>query len=302
MKLSKYKKQIFDKVLNCDKKILLPEINDERIVQASKKMQKMGFCVLNLSDFNFDLSFYKECLSNKKFINNWTEEMLDFFLSNSFNRSLLLLNEGKVDCVVGGATMSTANVIRSSIRIVGVKDQWVSSIFLMISNKEDYAYTYSDCGVIPEPNEKQLVSIAYNAALYHRKLTGEEPKLAFLSFSTKGSAEHYKIDRINNALEIFSKKHPDIVHDGELQFDAAIDMKVAKMKKADSILKGQANVFIFPDLYSANISYKITQYLAGFEALGPLLTGLKKPVHDLSRGASVDDIISISSIAALDSI
>jgi len=302
MKLHKYRKRIFDKVLSSNKKILLPETSDERIKQATQHMKKMGFCVLNLSDFNYNLSFYRECLSKKKFTYNWTEEMIDDFLSVPFNQSLLLLNKNEVDCVVGGATMSTAEVLRSSIRIIGVNDQWISSLFLMISSNHDYAYTYSDCGVIPEPNENQLVSIAYNAAMYHKKLTEEEPRLAFLSFSTKGSAKHYKIDKINNALKIFSKKYPNIIHDGELQFDAAINKEVAKLKKADKVLRGRANVFIFPDLYSANISYKITQYLAGFEALGPLLTGLKKPVHDLSRGSSIDDIISISSIAALDSI
>ena len=213
-----------------------------------------------------------------------------------------MLDNNRADCLVAGAATSTADVIKSSIRIVGVKNKWVSSSFLMIGPNAEKAFTYSDCGVIPEPDEKQLVSIAYNAAKSHKLLTNEVPKVVFLSFSTKGSAEHYKVSRMKNAVELFSKKYPDIIHDGEMQFDAAINIDIAKSKNADSIIKGSGNVFIFPDLGSANIAYKITQYLGKFEAWGPLLNGLNKPVHDLSRGTKVDDIISISAIAAIESL
>ena len=131
----------------------------------------------------------------------------------------------------------------------------------------------------------------------HRLLSDEEPVVAFLSFSSKGSAEHYKCKKVREAHKLFSEKYPNIVSDGEIQFDAAVNKSVS-VKKGSSI-NGQANVFIFPDLDSANIAYKITQYLGGYQALGPLLQGLNKPVHDLSRGCSVDDIIYVSSIAAI---
>ena len=148
----------------------------------------------------------------------------------------------------------------------------------------------------------QLVDIAYNASNFHQLLSKEEPRVAFLSFSTKGSAEHYKVKRMQDAVKIFSNKYPNIIHDGEMQFDAAINFDIAKNKNAHSVLKGKGNVFIFPDLSSANIAYKITQHLGNFDAWGPLLNGLNKPIHDLSRGATVDDIINISAIAAFESL
>ena len=155
---------------------------------------------------------------------------------------------------------------------------------------------------VPEPNIKQFCSIAYEAACSHELLSGEKPKVAFLSFSTKGSAEHYRVNRIQEAYKLFTKKYPDILCDGELQFDSAINSDIAKKKNANSILDGDANVFVFPDLDSGNIAYKITQHIGGYCALGPLLQGLNKPFHDLSRGCSVDDIVSVSMIAALQSI
>ena len=130
-------------------------------------------------------------------------------------------------------------------------------------------------------------------------LTNRVSKVAFLSFSTKGSAEHYKVKRIQEATALFSKKYPEIKHEGEMQFDAAINSKIAEKKIKNSVLKGNANTFIFPDLASANIAYKVTQYLAGYSAWGPLLHGLNKPVNDLSRGCTIEDIISISSITNL---
>jgi phosphotransacetylase len=167
----------------------------------------------------------------------------------------------------------------------------------MISPKNDYAYTFSDCGVIPDPTSQQLCSIAYDASNLHRLLSDEEPVVAFLSFSSKGSAEHYKVSKVQNAYNLFSKKYTYIKSDGEIQFDAAINSSISKRKK--STLNGESNVFIFPDLDSANIAYKVTEHLAGFQALGPLIQGLCKPVHDLSRGCKVDDIVSVSAIAAL---
>ena len=302
MEMHRYRKRLFEKVLDSNVKIVLPEITDARIISAIDEMKKIGFNIIALNDFSDNYIHYKEYLNNKNFTKNWTEEMMDDYLKKSLVQGLLMLDNNRADCLVAGATTSTADVIKSSIRIVGVTNKWVSSSFLMIGPNAEKAFTYSDCGVIPEPDEKQLVSIAYNAAKSHKLLTDEVPKVVFLSFSTKGSAEHYKVSRMKNAVNLFSKKYPDIIHDGEMQFDAAININIAKNKNADSIIKGNGNVFIFPDLGSANIAYKITQYLGKFEAWGPLLNGLNKPVHDLSRGTKVDDIISISAIAAIESL
>ena len=171
----------------------------------------------------------------------------------------------------------------------------------MIDENGNNALTFGDCAVIPEPDSKQLAMIAAESAEFHYFLTGEEPAVAFLSFSTKGSSSHYRVDKVRNAVEIFAHKYPNIKHDGEIQFDAAVSPPVAMKKNNNSILKGEANILIFPNLNAANIAYKITQYLAGYSAWGPLLQGFRKPVHDLSRGCSVDDIISISLVAALES-
>ena len=169
----------------------------------------------------------------------------------------------------------------------------------MLSPDEETYFTYSDCGVIPEPSIDQLVTIAKDASDFHRLLSNESPKVAFLSFSTKGSADHYRVKRVSDAAKLFSKKYSNIINDGELQFDVAVDEIIASKKAPSSSIKGDANVMIFPNLDAGNIAYKITQRLAGYHAWGPLLQGLNRPIHDLSRGCSVDDIISVSAIAAL---
>ena len=130
-------------------------------------------------------------------------------------------------------------------------------------------------------------------------MTKEDPKVAFLSFSTNGSASHYRIDKVKDAVSIFSKKNPDIIHEGEIQFDAAISPTISNKKNPNSKLSGEANVFVFPNLDAANISYKIARELAGYSACGPLLQGMDKPVHDLSRSCSIEDIINVSIITAI---
>jgi phosphate acetyltransferase len=169
----------------------------------------------------------------------------------------------------------------------------------MISPAADAAYTFADCAVIPEPTSDQLASIAGESASNHRLLTGEEPRVAFLSFSTKGSANHRRVTHVKEAVKIFAEKHPDILHDGELQLDSALVPAVAANKAKDSPLAGKASVLIFPSLEAGNIAYKITERLAGYTALGPLLQGLNKPVHDLSRGCSSADIVNVATIAAM---
>ena len=201
---NKYQKNIYDKVLSSDVKILLPEIEDERISLAIDRMKDLGFKFIDLNIFNDNRNFYKEKIYKKKFIKNWSEELINGYLDNNFIKGLMLLEDEKADCLVAGATIPTADVLRSSIRIIGTINKWVSSTFLMISSDFDKAYTYSDCGVIPEPNADQLVEVAYNAAKSHELLTLEKAKIAFLSFSTKGSAKHYKVERMQEALKIFS--------------------------------------------------------------------------------------------------
>jgi phosphate acetyltransferase len=173
----------------------------------------------------------------------------------------------------------------------------VSSFFLMIF--KDRTFSFADCAVVPNPDAEQLADIAISTADNHKKLTGEEPLVAMLSFSTKGSATHELVDKVIKATELVKTKRPDLQVDGELQFDAAIIESIGKRKAPNSNVAGKANVLIFPDLNAGNIGYKIAERLGGAQAVGPMVQGLRKPFFDLSRGCSVDDIVNTTAINVL---
>ena len=296
---NKFKESIIDRALQKNPKIILPEIDDKRVINATQELKEIGFNVINPLDL--DKKKYISFAHKKKFTDNWTDEMIEDYLSCPLNKSIFALESDEVDCVVAGAKYKTSDVIRSAIRGIGLKDtcKWLSSIFIMLSPDNKFFFTFTDCGVIPDPSSDQLCDIGFNASQIHQLLSNEKPKVAFLSFSTKGSAKHYKVKKVQDAVSLFEKKFSHIDYDGEMQFDAAISSSVSDKKIKNNKLNGNANVFVFPDLDSANISYKITQYLANYQALGPILVGLKKPVNDLSRGCSVDDIIYVTAISAL---
>lgn len=212
----------------------------------------------------------------------------------------LMVDAGDADGCVAGAAHPSPDVVRAAIHVLGVAEgsALVSSFFLMVL-PDGRPLTYADCGVNPDPSPQQLASIGIDAAANHRFLTGEEPRIAFLSFSTKGSAEHPAVDAVREAVEIAHTQRPDLILDGEMQFDAAIDPDVGERKAPDSPVAGRANVFVFPDLGAGNIGYKITQRLGGAEAYGPVLQGLRLPANDLSRGADWEDIANVATITAI---
>jgi len=189
-------------------------------------------------------------------------------------------------------------VIRAGLFCLGTAQAipLVSSMFLLV--RGDEVLSFADCGVVPDPDAAQLVHIANATANNHRLFTGQEPRVAFLSFSTHGSAAHAKVDKMRNACEQFRTAHPTVIADGELQFDAAYVESVQRRKCPDSAVGGRANVFVFPDLDAGNIAYKLAERLAGFAAYGPLLQGLSKPWLDLSRGCSAEDIVGVATIAS----
>ncbi|MFH1862537.1 MAG: phosphate acetyltransferase [bacterium] len=212
----------------------------------------------------------------------------------------LMVKTGQAQGSVAGAAHSTGDVIRAALFCIGLASgiKVVSSSFMMVM-PSGKVYMYSDGAVVPDPNAEQLASIAVSAAAIHQALTGETPIVAMLSYSTKGSAEGPSIDKVRQALAMAKELRPDLCIDGELQVDAAVVPAIAEKKAPGSPVKGQANVLIFPDLDAGNIAYKLTQRLAGAQAIGPIVQGLEKPAFDLSRGCNASDIVNVAAINAL---
>ena len=317
-------KQIRDKAAQLKRTVVLPESHDDRVIQAAAKIAELGFgSVITLGDEDVVHASAEKLgvkLSGVRVIDPKKSDRLSDFANVYFNlrkhkgitveearetmtRDLyfgaMMVREGMADGSVAGSTASTGDVMRAGITTVGLKEgvSIVSSTFLMVY--PEIAYSFADCAVVPNPDAAQLADIAISTAENHEKLTGEEPLVAMLSFSTKGSAKHELIDKVLEATKIVKEKRPDLKVDGELQFDAAVVEKVGKRKAPDSDVAGSANVLVFPDLQAGNIGYKIAQRLGGAEAIGPVVQGLKKPYFDLSRGCSVDDIVNTAAIALL---
>lgn len=307
--------------------VVLPESDDERVLKAASKVLEIdGAKIILLGKKDEILARAGSLdLSGAEFMDISTSEYFDDFASTLFELrkakgmskdeakelilrpeyfGTMLVYKGIAHAMVSGAKTTTADTIRPALQFVKMKDgiSTVSGAFVMVldgeNQKDERVWFFADCAITPRPSTEQLAGIALSTA-NTAKSFGYEPKVAFLSYSTGDSAKGEMIDFVKEALEIAQKVAPDIAMDGPMQFDAAVDSKVAKSKMPNSKVAGQANVFIFPDLNCGNITYKAVQRSANALAIGPILQGLKKPVNDLSRGCSVDDIVNTVLISAV---
>jgi len=306
------------------KTIVLPESHDERVLKAASTLSKEKTVnVITLGNEDKIMNEVKKLgldFTGIRIIDHLKSEKLSDFTNIFFNirkhkgitieqarktmeRDLffaaMMVKESMADGSVSGSSSSTADVMRAGIQCIGMPEgiSIVSSFFLMLFPEK--SYSFADCAVVPNPDTVQLADIAISTADNHRKLTGEEPFIAMLSFSTKGSAQHELADKVIEATKLIKTKRSDLNVDGELQFDAAVIESIGIKKAPGSRVAGKANVLIFPDLNAGNIGYKIAQRWGKAEAVGPMVQGLKKPFFDLSRGCSVEDIVNTASIAAL---
>ncbi|MCK8827244.1 phosphate acetyltransferase [Natroniella acetigena] len=217
----------------------------------------------------------------------------------------LMVENGDADGKVAGAENSTGNVLRAAIRVIGTAEgiSVISGSFIMIVPDDDFGedglFVFADCAVNPDPTTEQLAEIAVSSAKTAADLAKIDPKVGMLSFSTNGSAQHELVDKVKEATKMAKEINPELQIDGEMQADTAIVQAVAQKKWPESDLAGEANVLVFPDLQAGNIAYKLVQRLAQAEAIGPVLQGIAKPVNDLSRGCSVEDIVNVTSITAV---
>ncbi len=286
------------------KVIVFPEGNDDRIIKAAVRLEKEGIVkplllgkpdevIETAQSLNVDLGSIE--IINPAVYPDFEKMCQDFIELRNFGT--MLVYEGKADGMVSGATHSTANTVRPALQIIKTKKGMSRVSGAMIMERGDEKYIFADCAINIDPDSETLAEIAYQSSKT-AEMIGLEPKIAMLSFSTKGSAKGPMVTKVQEATELVHQKYPDLICDGELQFDAAIVPRVGEAKAPGSAVAGHANVFIFPELQSGNISYKVAERLGGFSAIGPVLQGLAAPINDLSRGCKTEDVYLLAILTA----
>lgn len=299
-------KKIHQKAKAKLKTIVLPEYDDSRVVEAARIIEKEGIAkivLLNPDKINlYDKERYVQDFYQMRKHKGLDIDTARKIFESPLYYAAMMTREGKGDGFVAGASHTTPDVARCAIWCLGVDERIgiaAGSFIMVVPNctyTEEGTFIFADCGIVPDPNPRQLACIARACAELASKVLDIVPRIALLSYSTKGSAKGKSIEKVTEALRVLREISPGLLADGEMQVDAAIVPEVAQIKYPDSPIAGKANILIFPNLEAGNIGYKLVQRLAGARAIGPLLLGLNKPCSDLSRGCSVEDIVD--SVAA----